>query len=320
MRVLFAGSPAIAVPCLEALFAAEGVTLAGVLTNPDSPRGRSGRHEPTDVAAAAERLGQAFAPVPVLKSMKLDAAAREQVTSLAPDLLVSFAYGKIFGPKFLGLFPLGGINIHPSLLPKYRGPTPIQAAILNRDSKTGISVQRLAQKMDSGDILIQEHLQLTGAETAGELSETMALKAAALLPPLLGDITAGKTKGEPQNHSEASYCSLIESAHGLVDWSKSAPVIEAEIRAYNPWPLSWTLHKGARLFFLKAKVYENGGGQIDAGVQAGTVLGADREHGILIQTGDGVIVITELQYQNRKALEWRAFMNGARNFTGTRLG
>ena len=348
MRILFAGSPSIAVPALEAISGegakpAHSFELAGVLTNPDSPRGRSGTAEPTEIGAAAQRISALSASeLPILKPEKLDGKVREAIAALKPDLLVSFAYGKIFGPKFLALFPMGGINIHPSLLPKYRGPTPIQAAILNRDSETGISIQKLAPQMDSGDILVQERIALSGAETAGSLSEVMAQKAAELLLPLLKKIAEGTAQAAPQNHSEASYCSLITAEDGLIDWNKSAAEIEARVRAFSPWPLSWTLHSGLRLFILKACVAaveqpgaaaeaDAAGGRVRpaAGLFQGTdlmpahavgrVLGTDKKLGILIQTGEGILAVTELQYQARKALGWRDFLNGARNFTGARL-
>ena len=312
MRILFAGSPSIAVPALEAICKEKGIELAGVLTNPDSSKGRSSRPEPTEVGAAAEKiLGQS---VPILKPGQLRAQAREQIAALKPELLVSFAYGRIFGPKFLDMFPLGGINIHPSLLPKYRGPTPIPAAILNRDTETGISIQKLALEMDSGDILAQERVQLTGRETTASLGRIMAQKAPELLPIVLKDIAEGRARAQPQNHSEASYCSLISGEDGLIDWSKSAVEIDARIRAFDPWPLCWTLHEGRRLYILKAAALESETNT------PGLVAGIDKNRGILIQTGEGVLAVTELQYQARKVLEWRAFMNGARNFTGSRLG
>jgi len=332
MRVLFAGSPAIAVPCLETLFRHPDIELAGVLTNPDSARGRSAHAsataracaQPTEVGEAALKLDL---NLPVLKPLKLDAAAREQVSGLKCELLVSFAYGRIFGPKFLELFPLGGINIHPSLLPKYRGPTPIQAAILNRDKVTGITIQILAQEMDSGDILTAEQLQLTGGETAGSLSEIAAAKAAKMLPDVLQKIAAGTAQKIPQNHDKASYCRLLSKEDGLINWSRSAVEIEAGIRAFNPWPLCRTIHNERELIILKADVF-TGEFPVDRKEEAGNcaeelpgqVLGIDKKDGILIQTGEGILAVTELQYQQKKAQMWRDFFNGARNFTGSRLG
>ena len=330
MRILFAGSPAIAIPALESVAAVgEGgssteMVLAGLLTNPDSPKGRSSRLEPTECASAAAALEQ---PVPILKPEKLDCIAREQVAALKPDLLVSFAYGKIFGPQFLALFPLGGINIHPSLLPQYRGPTPIPAAIINRDTETGITIQRLAAEMDAGDILAQETVPLNGRETTVSLSEIMAKKAALLLPELLKKVSI--TDSRPQDHSAASYCSLIAKEDGLIDWGLSAADIDARIRAFDPWPLSWTVHGELPLCILKAEVFDNAGnGAAKAACPnlPGQVLGKDKDKGILIQTGDGILAVRELQYRAKKALDWKAFLNGtasttgARNFLEARLG
>jgi methionyl-tRNA formyltransferase len=341
VRILYAGSPAIAVPALEALgdmtLEAEGrrdIGLAGVLTNPDRPRGRRGSPQPTDVGAAAEALSRRFAarglPLPVIKPESLKSEARELAAALKPDLLVSFAYGRIFGPRFLALFPLGGINIHPSLLPKYRGPTPIPQAILAGDRETGITIQRLALEMDSGDILVQERMPLNGRETTGALGVLMARKAAELLPPLLRALEAGNPEARPQDHREASYCSLIAKEDGLIDWGGAAPGIDAKIRAYNPWPLSWTCHGKERLYILEAEPYgeegcppvpgKDGTGQNPSGSPAGLVLGVDKRRGILVQTGNGVLALKVLQYQAKKALEWRAFLNGARNFIGACLG
>ena len=322
MRILFAGSPAIAVPSLEAIAAMcagrEGFVLAGLLTRADTPKGRSGRPEPTECAAAALALSRQISPnLITLKPDKLDHAAREQAAALKPDLLVSFAYGKIFGPQFLALFPLGGINIHPSLLPRYRGPTPIPAAILNREAATGITIQRLAPEMDSGDILVQESVPLSGRETTAGLSGIMAKKAAELLPAALQGIADGILKAVPQDHSAATYCPLIEKKDGLIDWNRSAAELDAQIRAYDPWPLSWTVHGGLQLFVLQAEALDNAG---DVGTLPGQVLGKDADKGILIQTGKGILAVSRLQYQAKKALEWKDFLNGTRNFMGIRLG
>jgi methionyl-tRNA formyltransferase len=327
MRVLFAGSPSIAVPSLEILSVAKGIQLAGVLTNPDSPRSRNGKARPTEVGEAAAIISRQFAEqgkatFPVLTPPKLDASAREQVALLKPDILVSFAYGHIFGPKFLALFPLGGINVHPSLLPQYRGPSPIQAAILNRDAVTGITVQLLANEMDSGDILAQEQVQMTGRETSGTLSEFMAKKACTLLPNVLERFASGDNCPRPQDHVKASYCSLVSKEEAIIDWRRSAAEIDAVIRAYNPWPLARTVHKGKDLFIISDFVYSYSGhdSKTKKGDMPGAVLGIDKQAGILVQTGEGVLAVTKLQYQAKKVLEWKAFMNGARDFTGSKLG
>jgi methionyl-tRNA formyltransferase len=327
MRIIFAGSPGIAVPALEAaaglaLEPGTDIELAGIITNPDSRRGRHGRPEPTELGAAAEEMVLRFGnagkrPPEILKPERLGPEAREAAGALKPDLLVSFAYGRIFGPRFLALFPLGGINIHPSLLPKYRGSTPIPQAILRGDAETGITIQRLAAELDSGDILIQERFPLTGRETTASLSETVARKAADLLPAALRSLGAGGLEGRPQNHGEASYCFPIAADAGLIDWKAGARELDARIRAYNPRPLCRTCHGGKSLYILEARPLE---AAPPGGDGPGRVLGVDKRHGILIQTGDGVLAVRVLQYQAKKALEWRAFLNGARDFIGSVLG
>jgi len=322
MRVMFAGSPAIAVPSLEAVSREEGIELAAVLTSPDSPRGRSGKPLPTETAEAAQAILKQFEAqgrhqFPILKPLKLDSQIREQIAALKPDLLVSFAYGRFFGPKFMELFPLGGINIHPSLLPKYRGPSPIQAAILNRDGVTGVSIQTLSQEMDGGDILACEQFQLTGEETTGSLSEVVAQKAARLLPNVLKKIAAKTARAAAQDADKVSYCSLVSMEDAAIDWKKSALEIEARVRAFDPWPLCRTIHNGKELLILKASIFN---GESGADKEPGFVLGIDKQNGILIQTGKGILAVTQLQYQAKKALFWRDFLNGARDFNGSKLG
>jgi methionyl-tRNA formyltransferase len=334
LRVLFAGSPEIAVPALEALAASgmeDACEVAGVLTNPDTPKGRRGTPEPTEVGSAAAALSAALreqgkAAPRVLKPEKLDAQAREAVSALKPDLLVSFAYGRIFGPKFLGLFPMGGINIHPSLLPKSRGPAPIQAAIMNRDVETGISIQRLALQMDAGDILAQERFPLTGRETAASLSGIAAQRSAVLLVSVVRKLAGDGIAGIPQNHAEAVYCHLLRKEDGRIDWNAGAPEIDARIRAFTPWPLCLTRHGEADLYILEGRPWEENGRPPGTANSAGnlaeppgTVLGVDKGRGILIQTGNGIYAAERLQYRARKALDWRSFLNGVSGFVGSRL-
>jgi len=346
MKIIFAASPTIAIPSLEVLCGIEGIEIAGVLTNPDTPKGRHRNPLPTEIGQAADKIKETKnINFPVLKLEKLDAAAREQISSLKPDILVSFAYGRIFGPKFLSLFPFGGINIHPSLLPKYRGPTPVQAAILNRDTETGITIQLLAKEMDQGDIIAQETLPLTGKETTQTLSETVSYKAALMLRDTLiriekanGHLRANLwfdtlDKPRAQDNSAASYCHLISREDGIINWNQSAQEIEAKIRAYDPWPLCRTIHNGRELFILEAslqgdRVYSvplysvhsvplQGVHSVPLrGSTVGQVLGIDKQYGILIMTGGGILAVTQLQYQAKKALYWRDFLNGARDFTG----
>lgn len=326
MRILFAGTPSIAVPSLEALFSLvkedSSFELKGIVTNPDKPRGRKGRAEPSDIASAAERMNEqrhadGLPLIPVFKAPKLDSSLREQVAAVQPDLLVSFAYGRLFGPKFLALFPQGGINIHPSLLPRYRGPSPLTAAILNRDSETGISIQRLALEMDSGPLLMQERFPLNGRETTASLGEKAAVLGADMLIRCLYGIEKGELQDSAQADDEASYCSLISSDDAVLDWTRSALDLDAAIRAYTPWPLCRCEHEDKLLYVLEAEPYKKAAEFGPA--PPGTVLGIDKSTGILVQTGDGILVLKKLQYRAKKALVWNVFLNGARNFVGSRL-
>jgi methionyl-tRNA formyltransferase len=324
--LLFAGSAGIAIPALETLarLAGEGLCrIAGLLTSPDAARGRSGKPEPGELARRAEELGLA----PILKPERLDAPAREQAAALGADLLVSFAYGRIFGPKFLGLFPLGGVNVHPSLLPKYRGPSPVQAAILEGDAETGVTVQRLALEMDAGDILAQERIPLSGRETAESLSRIAAEQGAALLSSLVRQIAGGEWPEARPQKGEPSWCSLISREEGRIDWNRSAGDIDRQVRAFTPWPSCFTERDGTELFILAGRPLSApgaeaapGAGNAPEAVAPGTALGVDREQGILIQTGSGVYAVERLQYRARKALDWRSFLNGAKDFIGSRLG
>lgn len=317
MRVLFAGTPEIAVPSLDAV--ASRHEVAGVLTAPDREAGRGRKPEPPPVKLKAEALG-----LTVLQPERLDAAAREEVSRLHPEILVVVAYGRIFGPKFLSLFPTGGINLHPSLLPRWRGPSPIPAAILAGDGTTGITVQRLAERMDAGDILVQVQVPLSGTETTASLTRYAADRGAELVLEALSGLEHGTLAGVPQNEADASYCRLITKADGVVRWEESAAAIERMIRAYDPWPRARTVWNGVGLSLLSGGVYTGGTVPRErdrpGSPVPGEVLGIDTREGILVQTGDGILAVRELQLQAKKALEWRAFLNGVRDFIGTVLG
>jgi methionyl-tRNA formyltransferase len=332
MRIIFAGSPAIAVPALALLadltVAGNGLELAGVLTKADRRRSRRGQPEPTEVGKALAGMAAAFAargrPLPaLLKPEGLDGPVLAALAALKPDLLVSFAYGRIFSPRFLALFPRGGINIHPSLLPRYRGATPIPQAILRRDRETGITIQRLAAEMDAGDILAQEAFPLTGRETTASLSEEAGKRGAALLASVLPDLLRGTLRGRPQDHRQASFCRIIRKEDGRINWNDGAAEIDAQIRAFTPWPLCRTVLGEGELYILAGRVAPEALPTAQAlptgALPTGTVLGIDKAGGILIQTGDGIFAAERLQYPAKKALDWRAFLNGARNFIGSRL-
>ncbi len=330
LRILYAGSPlssAIVLKNLQSQSEKFNFEIAGVLTNPPSPRGRHKELIPTEVAHFATEN-----QIPVFAFDHLKSEAREAIQPLNADLMVCFDYGRIFGPKFLEMFPLGGINLHPSALPKYRGCTPVPAAILNGDKNLGVSVQKLALKTDEGDILAFKEIPLDGTESTqslmdGDGSSSKVTEAGTqLLLEVLSKITENAADGAfslpeaKMQSGEASYTPFIKKEDGKIDWKKSASEIDRQIRAYTPWPFSYTECNGTKLTILKAKVSERTTKEIQEIIIPGTVLPYQKSVGIEIACGDGSILIaTELQWQAKKAMDYKSFMNGARNFIGSVL-
>lgn len=311
MRILFAGSPQLAVPALESVYTCQ--QICAILTNPDRPAGRHGLPVPTPVKAKAMELG-----LPVLQPERLDTAFIKTVSALKCELLVVVAFGKIFPKEFLDLFPLGGINLHPSLLPRFRGPSPIPAAILSGDRETGVTIQKLGLKMDSGDILRVQRVLLSGSETTGSLSEQLGRVGADLLAVTLQDIAAGRGQEAAQQEEEATYCRLVRKENGRIEWKKDAAFIERMIRAYDPWPGAFTSYQGLALNILAGGVCPDA--TLGGKAREGLVLGIDSRYGILVATGQGTLYVTRLQLQSKKAMDWRAFLNGHRDFAGSLLG
>jgi len=313
LHVLYAGSPEPSARALELLYenaASSGYEITGVLTNPPSTQGRHKELIPTSVARMAQEKS-----LPLFMPEHLNGALREQITAVNPDILVCFAYGHIFGPKFLSLFRFGGINLHPSLLPKYRGCTPVNAAILNMDCETGITVQKIAQGMDEGDILAQEIVHLNGLETAGSLLLYSAEHGAGFIRSILESVvkTGKLPEGMPQK-GIPSYTQMITKENGRIDWTHTAEEIDAQIRAYTPEPGCWTTENEVPLHILTA---HPAGSKADA--LPGTVVSFDKKQGILVQTGSGLLAVTMLQRQAKKAMDAVSFMNGIRDFVGTVL-
>ena len=339
IKVLYAGSPEPAALTLRALIEASGASgesgafkIVGVLTNPPTAKGRHKELTPTPVGSLVLENCTGENAIPVFTPEHLDAACREQIASLEADILVCFAYGHIFGPKFLSMFKMGGINLHPSLLPKYRGCTPVPASILNRDTETAFTVQTLANEMDAGNILAQKKVSLTGRETAGSLLTDCAKEGAALIIDLLreADKNGELTKGIPQS-GEASYTQIIKKEDGRLDWKKTTAELDAQIRAYTPDPgcfCQWgSDEKSENIRILEAHILEdekrscaNSPYKPEMESQtSGTVLAFDKPTGIWIKTGDGILCVTKLQKQGKNAMGYKDFMNGTRDFIGTLL-
>ncbi|MBQ1198092.1 MAG: methionyl-tRNA formyltransferase, partial [Spirochaetaceae bacterium] len=240
LKIVYCGSPEIAALPLKELFEDKTHQIVAVLTNPPSMKGRKGDLVPTPVEMVAREFQAQGRNVEILTPEKLDSSVREKISSLNPDILVCFAYGKIFGPKFLELFPMGAINLHPSLLPKYRGCAPVPAAILNQDKITGITIQRLVQQMDAGDILLQKELVIQDDDNSETVLNKASSQGGKLFLEVLNQIENKTEKPVPQDESQATYCRMLEKEDGKIDWSKSANEIDAKIRAFYPWPGAFT--------------------------------------------------------------------------------
>lgn len=328
MRILFAGTPEIALPSLQAIHTAsrspggERLDLVAVLTSPDAPAGRK-----RVLTAPPVKTWAVDRNVPVLQPARLDASARQTVAGFRPDILVAVAYGKIFGPRFLDLFDLGGLNVHPSLLPRHRGPSPIPAAILAGDNTTGVTVQRLAREMDAGDILLQRGIPLSDDATTPRLERELGLLGAELLVTALCRVADGVASEQPQNGNDVTYCSLIRKADGTVTWTESARRLDRMIRAYTPWPGVRCAWHGTPLQLVQARWVppsEIAGIPALAGTSGsdrrpGEVIGVDNREGILVQTVDGILAIRRLKLQARKEMDFQSFLNGNSSFIGSVL-
>ncbi len=314
LRVLFAGTPEIAVPSLRAI--ASEFEVVAVLTNPDKPGARGRSLVPTPVKQAALELG-----LPVLQPERLLADAREEVASYHPDFLVSFAYGRMFGPKFLSVFREGAVNIHPSLLPVCRGCAPIQNTILRGDSESAISIQCIAQQMDCGDLFYVDRFPLDGTETTPVLTDFVAERAAKAIVHVLHGIEEGTLSPDPQE-GEATYTKMVCKEDGCIDWNEDAKTIHAKVRALLPWPKATTSLNGTPLMITSVvgPLSEAGNDPVPDGVVPGTVVRFQKGKGIAIACADGLLWVDRLQLAARKELDWQAFLNGNPSFIGSVLG
>lgn len=306
MRILFAGGTHHSVDLLRFLLLREEKVVA-ILTQPATSLVRGRRMESPFVTVARETS------IPLLQPSSLRSEAREVVASYTPDILVCVAYGRIFGPRFLALFPHGGINVHPSLLPKYRGPSPVQAAILAGDQTTGVSIQTLAEGMDQGDILLQEQLSIGREEGRVALESRCFELGKRLIVEVLQQARNGNLFPRAQDEREVSYCSRISREDGLINWHDSALQITRKFRAYEEWPGIYSMLGKKRLKLLAIR-------RDDAEKDAEPGCIVRLRGGIHVQTGNGRIIIKKLQLEGKNALDWDAFLRGQRDLSGKRLG
>jgi methionyl-tRNA formyltransferase len=301
VRVVFLGSPEFAVPSLESLVENDDIEVSLVVTQPDRSAGRGRKLRPPPVKIAAESYG-----LSVLQPYTLrDPEVVERIREVAPDLIVVVSYGEILRKNVLELPRYGCLNIHPSLLPRYRGAIPIQAAILNGDEKTGVSVMKLVRRMDAGPVLYQEDVPLVGNETAGTLSTTLSQLAANRLPGVIQRWVNGEINTIEQDEHSATYTRELKKADAQIDWRSTATAIERFIRAMDPWPRAWTLLGKQRMSILAASL------DCDAPEgEAGAVI--IDEDGVQIATGNGCLRLETVQVAGKKAMSATEWARGIR--------
>ncbi|HSC44291.1 MAG TPA: methionyl-tRNA formyltransferase [Candidatus Acidoferrum sp.] len=309
LRILFCGTPSFAVPSLQHLLAQPDLAIAAVITQPDRPRGRG--HE---VSYSPVKEIALDANLPVFQPEKIRTLESEQFLRDAnADAIVIIAYGQIIPARMLNIPRLGWINLHASLLPKYRGAAPIQWAIANGESVTGVTSMRIDAGMDTGDTLLQRETPIGPAETTPQLAERLAQLGAPLMAETLRGLRDGTLRAKPQNHSSATTAPLLKKEDGLIDWSKPSPVIYNRMRGFSPWPGAYSRFRGT-ICHLSGSPYDSVRGSTDPTVHQPSVPGAILYDGKHLRVSCGqqsLLGITRVKLEGRKAVSAADFANGA---------
>ncbi len=296
MRIIFMGTPDFAVPSLQAVID-RGDEICAVFTQPDKPKGRGHKLQPPPVKELALQHG-----LPVFQPASLrDEDVQKTIADLKPEAIVVVAYGKLLPPSVLAVPPLGCINVHGSLLPKYRGAAPIQWAVINGEKSTGVITMFMAEGMDTGDMLLKAETDIGPEETAGELFDRLKLIGAELLTDTLNQLEQGCLKGTPQDNSQATLAPMLKKEMSAIDWSKPARQIHDQIRGLNPWPCAAATIDGRRVKLLASQV-------VGGSNTPGTVHSIDGE--LLIACGQGMLKITELQAETGKRMSGKNYLLG----------
>lgn len=311
-RILFMGTPDFAVSSLEALLR-EGYNVVGVVTQPDRPVGRKQVLTPPPVKEAALRHG-----LQVLQPEKIKAdAALDEVLALAPDLIVTAAYGQILPKRLLEAPRFGCINVHASLLPKYRGGAPIHKSIVEGEKESGVTIMYMVEALDAGDMLSKVVVPIEERDTVGTLHDKLAAAGSALLIDTVPRLLAGEIEAEAQDHEAASFAPNIKRADERIDWTRTAEQIYNQVRGLNPWPVAFTTYGGKvwKLWWVE-KLSE---GKTDR--EPGTII-AREEDGLVVACGEGAVKITELQPEGKKRMSALDFLRGAGSSIeiGTKVG
>ncbi|HIP97224.1 MAG TPA: methionyl-tRNA formyltransferase [Anaerolineae bacterium] len=309
-RIVFMGTPPFAVPTLEALVTQGSYELVCVVTQPDRPAGRGRRLAAPAVKEAALAHG-----LPVWQPRTLrDPEAVGKLHALSPTVIVVAAFGQILSPDVLAIPPWGCLNVHASLLPRWRGAAPIPAAILAGDEETGVTIMLLDEGMDTGPILTQASLPIHPEDTTGSLTERLATLGADLLIATLPRWLAGEIQPRPQDHSQATICRPLRKEEGWLNWSRPAIELERRVRAYSPWPGAYTTWRGQRLKVLRAASLMDWHGP----QPPGQVIALPE--GTAVATGKGALLLLEVQLAGRRATAIADFLRGRKEFVGSHLG
>lgn len=310
MNLVFAGTPAFAVPSLRALHAA-GHHILAVYTQPDRPAGRGRKIAESAVKQCARELG-----LPVRQPLTLkDAAEQAALRALVPEAMIVIAYGLILPPPVLDIPALGCINVHGSLLPRWRGAAPIARAIEAGDTQTGVTIMRMDEGLDTGPMLLKRATPILETDTAATLHDRLAMLGAETLVAALAELATGRLAGEPQDPQMAIYARKLNKDEARLDWHENAAVLHRKIRAFNPWPVAATSWRGETLRLWEVAPLETDKHAADPGI----VVGADAR-GVRVATGEGLLTISRLQREGGKPLAAADFVNGTRLAPGERFG
>lgn len=305
-RVLFAGTPDFALPSLMALAQDDRYTVVAVLTQPDKPVSRKKVMTPPPVKVLAQQLG-----IPVLQYDSVRKEGVEAVRALDIDVMVTAAYGQIISQEMIDIPRLGVINVHGSLLPRYRGACPIQMAMINGDKETGITIMRTALKVDSGDMLLQRAIPIEDDETLEQLFDRMAILGADALMEALDKLFDGTAVFTPQDSTQATYCHMLTKEDGKIDWNTTGRLIDCKVRGFCPWPSAWTVLEGKRIKVWQVKVVPLTDRPEYESCAVGSVVDdTDKVQGIGIRCADGVVWLVELQQEGSKRMSGKEYVLG----------
>ena len=298
MKIVFMGTPDFSAVVLEKLNSVYPVSA--VVTGLDKPVGRGYQLKPSPLKVKAEELG-----IPVLQYEKVSREGIEDIKALAPDVIVTAAFGQILSEAFLSIPKFAVLNVHASLLPKYRGSSPIQWAILNGDKETGITIMKTVKAVDAGDILLQKSTEISETETAGELSDRLAILGGEAIVEAIKLVETGEAKFTPQNDAEATHCSMISKDDGKISFDKNAHSLDCFVRGMSPWPSAYTEYESKKLkVFAVEKVND------DISYKAGEVVFADVKNGLVVQAKDGLVRLKDIQLEGAKRMSDVDFLRG----------